>query len=128
MMNSRYEVVATSIGYGPTLIFLMPCLFVVLAVGIASLIFQISSHKLASKLWKLQPWTILFTLIVGISLHVIASFQLKQFPKSDPSFLRTGMDGALEAIAWMDYQFLLIITKGIIFWLICFAVRAVKKV
>jgi hypothetical protein len=96
-------------------------------IGIASMILQIRSHKFANMLWKLQPWTILFTLIVGISLHVIASFQLKQFPKNDPSFLRTGMDGALEAIAWMDYQFLVIITKGIILWLICLAVRVAKK-
>jgi hypothetical protein len=117
---------ATSIGYGPTLIFLIPCLFLGVAVGIASLIFQMSSHKLANKLWKLQPWTILVTFIVGLSLHIIARFQLRQFSEGSGSQEMDTMNESLEIMQGVDYQFLMIITKGIIFWLACMVIRFVK--
>ena len=121
------NLLATSTENGPILIFIVPCLFVIVSVGIVSLIFQIKSHRLENLLWKLQPWTILFAFGVALSLHFFARFQLRQFSGGAGDSEMNSMRESLGVIQEVDNQFLIIIITGMIFWLACMIVRLSKR-
>jgi len=101
---------ATSTGYGIYLIMWLPFLFLVAGVGFQSLHLQIRSGRWAETMWKLQPWTLVATAGVAISIHYLGLTQLlAAYDATDPNSWLDGM----KIIRFVDIGYYVILGIGI---------------
>ncbi len=118
---------ATSTGYGTYLLFWVPPLLIVACVGLSSAIKQMRPGRQADRLWKWQQWTLIFTAVVGISVHFGGLIQLRSVSEDaraiDPSWREDGFG----LILFADYGFLAILGFAILLWFVAYIVRTAAK-
>lgn len=112
---------ATSTGYDTYLIMWLPFLFLVVGVGLPSLYCQIRSDRGGEMMWKWQPWTLVITAGIAMTIHCIGLTQLiGAHEDSNPKYWEDGM----KIIRFVDMGFYVILGIGILLLVATAVVRS----